>query len=187
MDNHREVLAAMDFFAVPTVTFRLLYVLLVIQHRRRKILHVNVTPHPTSAWVRQQLREVFPFDERPRYLLMDRDSIFSVEVAHSLTGMQIEPMRTSFQSPWQNGVAERWVGTCRCELLDHVVVLNEAHLRRLLREFVDYYHNDRTHLSLGKDPPCERAVCAPPSTTARVASVPRLGGLHHRYEWREAA
>jgi putative transposase len=187
VDNHREVLAAMDFFAVPTVTFRLLYVLLVIQHRRRKILHVNVTPHPTSAWVRQQLREAFPFDERPRYLLMDHDSIFSVEVAHSLTGMQIEPLRTSVQSPWQNGVAERWVGTCRRELLDHVVVLNEDHLRRLLGEFLDYYHNDRTHLSLGKDPPCERAVCAPPSATARVASVPRIGGLHHRYEWREAA
>lgn len=187
LTTHRDVLAAMDFFTVPTVTFRLLYVLLVIQHRRRRIVQVNVTPHPASAWVRQQLREAFPFNEMPRYLLMDHDSIFSAEVVQAVTGMQIEPMRTSFQSPWQNGVAERWVGTCRRELLDHVIVLNEDHLRRLLREFVDYYHNDRTHLSLGKDPPYERAVCAPPSATARVGSAPRIGGLHHRYEWREAA
>jgi putative transposase len=187
LTNHRDVLAAMDFFTVPTVTFRLLYVLLVIQHCRRKVLHVNVTPHPTSAWVRQQLREAFPFDQVPRYLLMDHDSIFSAEVVQAVTGMQIEPLRTSVQSPWQNGVAERWVGTCRRELLDHVIVLDEAHLRRLLFEFLDYYHNDRTHLALGKDPPCERAVSARSSPNAKVTSVPRIGGLHHRYDWREAA
>lgn len=118
---------------------------------------------------------------------MDHDSIFSAEVAHSLTGLQIQPVRTSFQSPWQNGVAERWVGTCRRELLDHVVVLDEQHLRRVLRKFLDYYHDDRTHLSLGKDPPSQRAVSRPPSANAPVTSLPRIGGLHHRYEWREAA
>ena len=187
LSNHREVLAAMDFFTVPTVTFRLLYVLFVVEHRRRKILQINVTAHPTAAWVCQQLREAFPFNELPKYLLMDNDSIFSAEVARALTAMQVHPMRTGFQSPWQNGVAERWVGTCRRELLDHVIVLNEEHLRRLLHEFIDYYHNDRTHLSLGEDPPCERAVCVPSSTIARVASLSRIGGLHHRYEWREAA
>ncbi len=186
LTNHRDVLAAMDFFTVPTLTFRLLHVLFVIQHRRRKILHVKVTQHPTSAWVRQQLREAFPFDELPRYLLMDHDSIFSAAVAQAVTGMQIQPLRTSVQSPWQNGVAERWVGSCRRELLDHVIVFDEEHLRRRLSEFLDDYHNDRTHLSLGKDPPCERAVSGPSSRNARVTSVPRIGGLHHRYEWREA-
>jgi hypothetical protein len=110
LDNHREVLAAMDFFTVPTLTFRLLYVLCVIQHDRRRILHVNVTEHPTSAWVTQQLREAFPFERRPQYLLRDRDSIFSAEVDRVLRHMEVHPVRISFQSPWQNGVAERWVG-----------------------------------------------------------------------------
>ena len=187
LTNHRDVLAAMDFFTVPTVSFRLLYALFVIHHRRRTIVHVNVTAHPTAAWVRQQLREAFPFEDLPRYLLMDRDSIFSAEVARTLTAMQVRPMRTGFRSPWQNGVAERWVGTCRRELLDHLIVLNEAHLRRLLRQFVDYYHTDRTHLSLGKDSPFGRPVRAAPSPGAKVISLPRNGGLHHRYEWREAA
>ena len=150
-------------------------------------MHVNVTQHPTSAWVRQQLREAFPFDQRPGYLLMDHDSIFSAEVAQALMGMQIQPLRTTVQSPWQNGVAERWVGTCRRELLDHVIVLNEEHLRRLLLAFGDYYHKDRTHFSLGKDPPVGRPVCAASSPSATLISLPRLGGLHHRYEWREAA
>ena len=177
----------MDFFTVPTVSFRLLYILFVIHHRRRMILHVNVTAHPTAACVRQQVREAFPFADAPHYLLMDRDSIFSAEVARTLTAMQICPMRTIFGSPWQNGVAERWVGTCRRELLDHVIVLNEGHLRRLLREFLDYYHHDRTHLSLGKDPPCGRPVRAAPAQTAAVTALPRIGGLHHWYEWREAA
>jgi transposase InsO family protein len=187
LDNHREVLAAIDFFIVPTVTFRLLYVLLVIQHDRRKVLHLNVTAHPTAAWVIQQLREAFPFDMKLRYLLLDRDSIFSAEVCNALRCMEVQPMRTSDQSPWQNGVAERWIGTCRRELLDYVLVLNEEHLRRLLREFLAYYHDDRCHLSLGKDPPERRAVSPRPSATAEVVSLPRVGGLHHRYEWAEAA
>ena len=182
-----QVLAAMDFFTVPTLTFRLLYVLLVIQHHRRRVLHVNVTAHPSAAWVSQQLREAFPFERRSRYLVLDRDSIFSAEVSGVLERMEVRPVRTSFQSPWQNGVAERWVGTCRRELLDHVIVLNEEHLLRLLREFLAYYHSDRTHLSLGKDPPTTRAVCPQSSPHATVASLPRVGGLHHRYEWREAA
>ncbi len=135
LDNHREVLTAMDFFTVQTVTFRLLYVLFVVRYRRRTVVRLSVTLHPTSAWVRQQLREAFPFDELPRYLLMDRDAIFSAEVARTPTVMQIRPIRTSFQSPWQNGGAERWVGTGRRELLDYVIVLNEAHLLRLLRDF----------------------------------------------------
>jgi putative transposase len=177
----------MDFFTVPTLTFGILHVLLVIQHERRKVLYVNVTANPTAAWVSQQMREAFPFGQTPRVLLMDRDSIFSVEVCRGLMHMHVRPVRTSFRSPWQNGVVERWVGTCRRELLDHVIVLGKDHLRRLLREFLDYYHNDRTHLSLGKDPPTPRAVCPAPSPFAKVAVVPRIGGIHHRYEWREAA
>jgi putative transposase len=187
LDNHREALAAMDFFLVPTLTFRLRYVLLVIRHDRRRVLHWNVTAHPTAGWVIQQLREAFPFETRPRYILLDRDSIFSTEVCQALRRMHVQPIRTAYRSPWQNGVAERWIGTCRRELLDHVIVLNEQHLWRLLREFVAYYHDDRTHLSLGKDPPARRAVCPRPSPTAQVASLPRIGGLHHRYEWAEAA
>jgi transposase InsO family protein len=136
LDNHREALAAMDFFVVPTLTFRLLSVLLVIQHDRRKVLHLNVTAHPTAVWVIQQLREAFPFETRPRDILLDRDSIFSAEVCRALRGMEVRPVRTAYRSPWQNGVAERWIGTCRRELLDHVIVLNEEHLWRLLREFL---------------------------------------------------
>ena len=187
LENHREVLAAMDFFIVPTVTFRLLYVLLVIQHDRRKVLHVNVTAHPTAAWVIQQLREAFPFQTTCRFFLLDRDSIFSAEVHDTLRSIGIQPLRTAYHSPWQNGVAERRVGTCRRELLDHVIVLNEDHLRRLLREFLAYYHDDRTHLALGKDPPRQRAVSPVPSPAAKIVSAPRLAGLHHRYEWVEAA
>ena len=104
-----------------------------------------------------------------------------------LRHMEVRPVRTSFQSPWQNGVAERWVGSCRHELLDHVIVRNEQHLQRLLHEYLDHCHNDRTHLSLGKDPVTTRAVCPPISPRAAAASLPRVGGLHHRYEWRDAA
>ena len=118
---------------------------------------------------------------------MDRDTIFSPAVRTLVKDMGVHPVRTSFQSPWQNGVAERWVGSCRRELLDHVVVLNEEHLLRLLGQFLAYYHSDRTDLSLGKDPPTTRAVCPQISPHATVASLPRVGGLHHRYEWREAA
>src|SRR5262249_2535823 len=119
--------------------------------------------------------------------LLDRDSIFSSEVVRALTHLGVEPVRTGFRSPWHNGVAERWVGTCRRELLDHVIVLNEDHLRRLLPEFVSYYHDDRTPLSLGRDSPARRAVTPRPSSAARITALPRIGGLHHRYAWAEAA
>jgi transposase InsO family protein len=187
LDNHRELLVAMDFFIVPTVTFRLLYVLLVIQHDRRTVLHVNVTARPTAGWVMQQLRDAFPFETGARFLLLDHDSIFSAAVYDTLRRIGVRPLRTAYHSPWQNGVAERWIGTCRRELLDHVIVLNEEHLRRLLREFVAYYHDDRTHVALGKDPPMRRPASRRPSATAEVIAFPRLGGLHHRYEWAEAA
>ena len=185
--NHREVLTAMDFFTVPTATFRILYVWFVIHHDRRRILHFNVTEHPTAAWVIQQLRESFPYDTAPTYLVFDRDSIFANNVTSTVRALGIEPKRTAYRSPWQNGVAERWIGSCRRELLDRVIVFHEGHLRRLLREYVDYYSRDRCHLGLEKDPPELRAMEPRPSRRARVISLPRVGGLHHRYTWRETA
>ena len=135
----------MDFFTVPTLTFGVLHCFFVIAHDRRQILHWEVTRHPTSAWVAQQLREAFPYDTAPRYLIFDRAANFNGEVIEAIKTLGIEPKRTSFRSPWQNGVAERWVGNCRRDLLDHVIVLNQRHLKRLMKEYVGYYHDDRTH------------------------------------------
>jgi transposase InsO family protein len=184
--NHREAITAMDFFVVPTVSFRLLYVWFVIDHERRRIIHFNVTTNPTATWVSQQLREAFPDEFAPRYLIFDNDSIFSDEVSKSIKTLGITPKRTAFRSPWQNGTAERWVGTCKRELIDHVVVLGEDHLRRLLRDYVTYYNADRVHTRLA-DAPDGRPVEVRPSFNARLAGLPRVGGLHHRYVWQEAA
>jgi hypothetical protein len=136
--NHREAIAAMDFFTVPTITFGMLYCFFIISHDRRRILHFNVTGHPTSHWLVQQLREAFPYDLAPRYLILDRDRKYGLEVFAAIQSLQSSAVRTSFQSPWQNGVAECWVESCRHDLLDHVIALNEAHLKRLLSDFVDY-------------------------------------------------
>jgi putative transposase len=184
--NHSHGIAAMDFLVVPTVRFRLLYAWFVIGHGRREIIHFGVTAHPTSSWVMQQLREAFPNDTSPRFLIYDDDSIFSERVTESIRNIGIEPQRTAFRSPWQNGIAERWVGSARRELLDHVIVLNENHLQRLLREYVDYYNADRVHTKL-QDSPIGRPTECRPSPEARIVGLPRVGGLHHRYEWREAA
>jgi transposase InsO family protein len=182
LSNHREAIAAMDFFTVPTFTFGVLYGFFVITHNRRRILHFNVTSHPTSEWVAQQLREAFPYESAPRYLIFDRATNFDGEVVETMKGFGITPKRTSFRSPWQNGVAERWVGNCRRDLLDHVIVWNERHLKRLMSEYVHYYHEDRTHLSLKKETPASRAAVQNPDAGGRVLSMPRLGGLHHRYD-----
>jgi transposase InsO family protein len=182
LSNHREAIAAMDFFSVPTLTFGVLYCFFVIAHGRWRILHANVTKHPTSAWVVQQLREAFPYDSAPDYMIFDRGSNFNEEVIETVKSFGIEPKRTSFRSPWQNGVAERWVGSCRRDLLDHVIVLNERHLKRLLNEYVHYFHDDRTHLGLEKETPAGREPAARIKADCKVVSMPRLGGLHHRYE-----
>src|SRR5882672_7508702 len=165
--NHREAIAAMDFFTVPTVTFSVLYCFFVISHDRRRILHFNVTKHPTSLWIVQQLREAFPFGSAPRFVIFDRDGKYGVEVPAAVRSLKITPVRTSFESPWQNGVAERWVESCRGDLLDHIIAANESHLKRLLSEYVDYYHEDRTHLGLGKGTPHSRI---PSTALGRVAS-----------------
>ena len=187
MKNHREVITGVDFFTVPNVTFQVLYVFFVISHNRRQIVHFAITSHPYAEWVVQQLREAFPFDSAPRYLILDRDGKYGDVVPKTLKSFGIKPVRTSFKSPWQNGVSERWVLSARGELLDHVVVLNEAHLHRLLTEYVRYYHEDLCHLALEKDSPFGRPMTQRPSPSAKVVSLPRVGGIHHRYEWRDAA
>ncbi len=187
LQNHREVIAARDFFTVPTITFRVLYCFFVLEHGRRRVLHFNVTEHPTGSWIVQQLREAFPEPCPCRYAILDGDAKFGKEVTDLLVSSGIKPKRTSFQSPWQNGIAERWIGSCRRELLDHVIVLNDFHLRRLIRDYVSYYHADRIHDSLGKDTPVMRPISSKRDQSARLVSFPRVGGLHHRYDWQQAA
>jgi putative transposase len=180
--NHREAIAAMDFFTVPTLGFGLLHCFFVISHDRRRILHFNVTKRPSSAWIAQQLREAFPYDSAPKYLIFDRAQNFGTEVVNAIKSFGITPKRTTYLSPWQNGVAERWVGNCRRDLLDHVIVLNEQHLKRLMSEYVRYYHDDRTHLGLEKQTPNSRAVAEDSPIDSKIIAMPRLGGLHHRYD-----
>jgi transposase InsO family protein len=182
LSNHREAIAAMDFFTVSTLPFGVLYCFFVIAHDRRRILHCNVTKHPTSAWVIQQLREAFPYDSAPGYLIFDRGSSFNAEMIEAAKSFGIQPRRTSFRSPWQNGVAERWVGNCRRDLLDHVIVLNRRHLKRLMNEYTRYYHEGRTHLALAKGTPVGREAEKNSEVGYSVISMPRLGGLHHRYD-----
>ena len=170
----------MDFFTVPTLTFGILYCFFVIAHDRRRILHSSVTKYPTSAWVIQQLREAFPYDSAPGYLIFDRGSNFNEEVIETVKSFGIESKRTSYQSPWQNGVAERWVGNCRRDLLDHVIVLNERHFKRLMNDYIRYYRYDRTHLGLAKETPGGRKAAKNSAPDRKVVSMPRLGGLHHR-------
>ena len=177
--NHREAIAAMDFFSVPTVTFGVLYGFFIIAHDRRRILHYNVTRHPTSAWIVQQLREAFPYEPATQFLILDHDSKYGTEVSVAIRSMNIKAVRTAIGCPWQNGVAERWVGSCRRELLDHVIAINESHLKRLLSSYVAYYHQDRTPCGLEKQTPEKRTCC---SRRGNVVAWPRVGGLHHRYE-----
>ena len=168
-------------FTVPTLTFGVLYCFFVIGHDRRKILHCNVTRQPNALWIVLQLREAWGYEPPPRFLIFDRDAKFPADVISTVKQNGTEPVRTSFRSPWQNGIAERWVGSVRRDLLDHVIVLNQRHLRRLLQNYVHYYHEDRTHLGLGKDTPHGRVVASVPPRENKISSLPRLGGLHHRY------
>jgi transposase InsO family protein len=181
--NHVGQIMAADFFVVPTVTYRLLFVLVILAHHRRRIVHVAVTAHPTTAWTAQQLREAFPEDVAPRYLVHDRDHAFA-GVAATARGMGIQEIRTAPRSPWQNAYAERVIGSIRRECLDHVIVVNEAGLSRVLSGYLAYYHQARTHLSLAKDSPDPRPI-APP-TLGQVVAIPLVGGLHHRYDRRAA-
>ena len=178
LENHREAIAAMDFFTVPTITFGILYCFFVISHDRRRILHFNITKHPTSSWIIQQLREAFPFESSPRFLIFDRDRKYGLEVPAAVRSLKISPVRTSFENPRQNGVAERWVESCRRDLLDHIIAVNQRRLKRLLSDYVRYYLEGRTHLELGKGTPNGRVRCM---ASGSILSHERLGGLHHRY------
>ena len=153
--------------------------LLYISHDRRRILHFKITRHPTSSWIVQQLREAFPYQSVPRFLLFDHDQKYGLEVHAGIHSLQISAVQTSIRSPWQNGAAERWVGSCRRDLLDHIIAVNERHMKRLLADYIRYYHDDRTHLGLRKQTPGGRLHAA---GRGSILSHPRLGGLHHRYE-----
>jgi transposase InsO family protein len=184
LKNHLDSTVAVDFFAVPTLTCRILFVFVVLAHDRRRILHLNVTRHPTSAWARQQLRETFSENATARFLLHDGDATFDAAFDRAVDAFGLTSLRTAPSSPWQNPYVERVIGSIRRECLDHVVVFNERHLRRVLRSYLAYYHGSRTHLALGKDAPEARAI--EPAGAGRVVARPEVGGLHHRYE-RQAA
>jgi transposase InsO family protein len=184
LDNHVKSMVSVDFFTVPTVRFQILYVFLVLAHDRRRILHFAVTAHPTAEWSVQQLREAFPWDTAPRYLLRDRDRIFGQDFVHQVKAMGIKEVLSAPRSPWQRAYVERVIGTIRRECLDHIIVFTERSLYRHLREFLDYYHRTRTHLGLQKDTPESRPVQLAKGGT--IVSIPEVGGLHHRYERRAA-
>lgn len=185
LQNHRPDIAAMDFFIVPTATFRVLYVLLIMSHNRRRILHFNVTTSPSARWTAQQVVEAFPYETHPRFLLHDRDSIFGSSFARRVEAMGIEEVVTAPGSPWQNPYCERLIGSIRRECLDHIIVRNERHLLRVLDSYASYYHASRTHRSLDGDCPDPRPV-EPPEMGDVVAQA-EVGGLHHRYGRRIAA
>jgi putative transposase len=184
LDNHLGCLVAVDFFVVPTAMFKVLFVFVVLAHGRRRVVHINVTDTPTAQWTAKQLVEAFPWDTVPRYLLRDRDGVYGVKFSSRVKGMGIGEVKTAARSPWQNPYAERLIGTLRRECLDHVVVLNEPHLRRLLSAYLIYSHGARTHLSLAKDAPEPRRVERPDQ--GGIVEMPMVGGLHHRYT-RQAA
>ncbi len=183
-NNHLREMVSIDFFIVPTVTFRVLYVFVVLAHDRRRALHFNVTENPTSIWTAQQIREAFPEDTAPRFLLRDRDRIYGEDFRQLVRAMGIEEVRASAHSPWQNAYVERLIGSIRRECLDHVIVMGERHLRTILDSYFAYYHRTRTHLSLGKDAPEARPTQR--AESGEVIELPQVGGLHHRYE-RQAA
>jgi transposase InsO family protein len=176
--NQVDGIAAIDMFVVVTAAFRLLYVSVILSHARRKILHLNVTRHPTAGWLSRQITEAFTWDTAPRYLLRDRDASYGSDFRCRVEAMGITEVVTTPRSPWQNPYVERVIGSIRRECLDHIVIFNERHLRRVLTSYRDYYHRSRTHLSLRKDCPGPRPV----QSENRVIAIEEVGGLHHRYE-----
>src|SRR6187399_3205530 len=184
LDNHVKSMVSIDFFTVPTLRFQVLYVFVGLAHDRRRIVHFNVTAHPTAEWTSQQLREAFPFDQVPRYLLRDRDGIFGFDFTRHVKAMGIQEVLSAPRSPWQRAYVERVIGTIRRECLDHVIVFNERSLYRHLQSFMDYYHRSRTHLGLEKDTPVPRPIQS--ADMGQIFTLPEVGGLHHRYERRAA-
>ena len=184
LNNHVKDLVSVDFFTVPTVSFRVLFVFVVLAHHRRRVVHFNVTEHPTALWTGQQMVEAFPEDTAPRYLLRDRDKVFGYDFRERIEGMSIEEVLCAPASPWQRAFVERLIGTVRRDCLDHMIVFGEGHLRRILKSYFEYYHRSRTHLGLAKDTPEPRSV--QPAAMGDIVELPQVGGLHHRYERRAA-
>ena len=180
LENHVGCLASMDLFVVPTATFRLLYGFIILRHDRRRIVHFGVTEQPTAIWIAQQIIQAFPWDTAPRYMIRDRDGVYGKAARERLAGMGITEVLTALRSPWQSPYVERVIGSIRQECLDHVIVLNESHLRRILASYLDYYHRSRCHLSLDKDAPYGRPV--QPVSSGEIVAFPQVGGLHYRYE-----
>jgi hypothetical protein len=179
LENRVRDIAAIDFFVVPTVRFRLLYCFVVLRHDRRRVTHFSVTAHPTARWTGQQVIEAFPFNQSPRFLIRDRDAIYGHDFRERVRKMGIEEVVIAYRSPWQSPYVERLIGSIRRECLNQVIVLNEAHLRRILRRYFAYYHEVRTHLSLERNAPVPRRIEHP--SEGRVIAIPQVGGLHHRY------
>ena len=184
LHNHLPEIAAIDMFVVATATCRLLYALIVLNLDRRQVVHFEVTQNPTQDWLSRQMTEAFPWDTAPRYLLRDRDKSYGLAFRHRLQAMGITEIITAPRSPWQNPYAERLIGSIRRECLDHMIILNERHLCRVLSSYFQYHHDTRTHLSLGKDCPRPRSV--QPGSAGKIIAFPQVGGLHHRYERRAA-
>ena len=182
--NHAKDIVSVDFFTVPTATFRVLFVFLVMSNDRRQIVHFNVTESPTAAWTGQQIVNAFPWDTAPKYLLRDRDGKFGGKFNRRVESMGIEQVLISARSPWQNPYVERLIGSIRRECLDHVIIFNDKYLRRVLMQYFRYYHEFRTHLGLEKDCPNTRLV--QPPVFGPIHSETMVGGLHHRY-FRQAA
>jgi transposase InsO family protein len=171
---------SIDFFTVPTINVRVLFVLVVLAHHRRKVVHFNVTENPTAQWAAQQIVEAFPWEGAPRYLLRDRDMIYGETFRRRVASLGIEQVLSAPRSPWQNPYVERLIGTVRRDCVDHVIVLNASHLRGVLAGYFRYYHRWRTHLSLAMDAPESRLV--QPPTIGAVVEFPEVGDLHHHYE-----
>ncbi len=184
LHNHIKDLVALDFFVVPTVTHKVLFVLLILTHERRRVVHFHITEHPTAQWTAQQVVEAFPWDEAPRYLVRDRDRIYGASFRQRVRHMGIEEVVIAPRSPWQNPYVERLIGSIRRECLDHVIILHERHLQRLLTDYVRYYHYWRTHRSLAMDCPLPRPIQRP--ANGPIWEVPEVNGLHHHYERRAA-
>jgi putative transposase len=182
--SHVYGFVSIDFFTVPTACLRVLFVLVVLAHHRRRVVHFNVTEHPTAYWTAQQVVHAFPDDTAPSYLLRDRDQVYGAQFRHRVKRMSIEEVLTAPQSPWQKPFAERLIGSIRRECLNHVLVLSERHLRRILTRYFAYYHRARTHLSLEKDAPDGRPI--EPPEMGKVVQMSEVGGLHHRYVRRAA-
>ena len=180
LTSHARDIVAVDFFLVPTLTFRLLFVFVVLRHDRRELLHLNVTEHPTAVWTARQILEIFPNETAPRYLLRDRDAVYGECFTRCLANMGIREVIIAPKAPWQNPFVERVIGSIRRECLDHYLILNEAHLRRLLRGYIAYYNTARPHQSLDHNSPQPREVHPP--ELGRVVSIPQVGGLHHLYQ-----